>query len=319
MSAAELTVVVPTHAPDPGRLSRTLAALRAQTLARSRWKLVVVDNASPRPVAAGNEAGPGEVEWVREPRLGLAHARAAGIRHAAGEAVVLVDDDNELDPDYLAHALALLRANPAVGAAGGRIRPAFEAAPPAWTAEFHPLLALRDGGEEPRVSEARPSLPPTYPEFAPVGAGLVLRRAAFAAALALPPVVALPPPSDRRGRELSSGGDSDLVLALLRCGYAVAYDPGLRLTHRIPASRLEPAYLARLNRGIQRSWVTVLARHGLRPWPPIAARTVALRSLRAWWRCRAWRGPAPRVRWAGLRGRFEGQADLARASTGGGP
>jgi hypothetical protein len=115
---------------------------------------------------------------------------------------------------------------------------------------------------------------------------------------------------DRTGNNLVSGGDNDLVMAVLEAGFEVAYDPALILTHLIPARRSTRDYLGRLNRAIARSWVRVLALHGIRPWPPVARGTVLLRCWRSWWRTRAWRGPTQWVRWQGRRGRFEGQADL---------
>ena len=55
---------------------------------------------------------------------------------------------------------------------------------------------------------------------------------------------------DRTGTSLASGGDNDLVFTALHAGGEVAYFPELRLTHLIPAGRLAPDYLTRLNRGI---------------------------------------------------------------------
>jgi hypothetical protein len=150
-----------------------------------------------------------------------------------------------------------------------------------------------------------------WPDFAPVGAGLAVRRRhalAYAAEVARDPLrLAL----DRTGAQLASGGDNDLVFTTLHAGGDVAYFPELRLIHLIPASRLDADYLARLNRGIMRTWVRVLHLHGHCPWGPISPRSVPLRVARAWLRSQAWRGPAQRVRWFGARGQFEGLAELS--------
>ena len=143
-----------------------------------------------------------------------------------------------------------------------------------------------------------------------MGAGLCIRRdyaLAYADALAHQPLRAA---LDRRVGELTSGGDNDMVFTTLRAGGDVAYFPELTLTHLIPTTRLQPDYLARLNQGIQRSWVRVLALHGCNPWPAIPRWTVPLRSARAWLRTRAWRSPVHHIRWRGLHGRFLGQADI---------
>jgi len=113
--------------------------------------------------------------------------------------------------------------------------------------------------------------------------------------------------SDRRGNELTSGGDNDIVLSILESGWDVAYFPELSLTHLIPATRLQPEYLARLNHGIAKSWMQVLSKHQCNPWPPIPAWTVRIRKMKAWFTYRAWAGPVQRICWSGACGHFEGR------------
>lgn len=305
----EITVVIPTHNPHPGRLRRTLAGLRAQSLPADQWETVLVDNASAPAVDVGplRETAPASLRVVREPQLGLTAARRRGFAEARAPLCVLVDDDNVLAPDYLAEVVRLFAAHPRVGALGGKSLPEFEAEPPAWAREFFPLLALRDLGDKHCISEGlRPpgAVGNQYPaEAAPIGAGMAIRREAAAQWLA---GSGNSPLTDRRGGELTSGGDNDIVFTVLKHGWAVGYFPELALTHLIPASRLTADYLARLNHGIQKSWPRVLAKYDACPWPPIARRTVPLRQLKAWFTCRAWTSPAARIRWRGACGQFEG-------------
>ncbi|MEJ1971704.1 MAG: glycosyltransferase [Lacunisphaera sp.] len=303
-----LTVIIPTHNPHPERLRRTLAGLREQTLPPDQWECIVVDNASTPPVdsATLTSAGPATLRLVRESQPGLTHARKAGLRSARGALMVFADDDNVLAPDYLAQSLRLAAAHPRLGAYGGRSVPEFEGPPESWTHEFFDLLALRDLGPHP-VQAAAESPLRGYPRCAPIGAGMVLRREAADVWLAAPDRGL----TDRRGSELTSGGDNDIVLTLFAAGWGVGYFPELQLTHLIPAGRLDAGYLARLNRGIQKSWVQVLARHGICPWPPIATWTVPLRQFKAWFTCRAWRGAVGQIRWQGACGHFEGRAIIA--------
>ena len=300
-----LSVIIPAHNPDPGRLARTLAGLRAQTLPVSDWEILLVDNASAPPVAAPDL--PANARIVNELALGLTSARRRGFSAARGEYFVLVDDDNVLAPDYLAHTLRLFAAYPRLGALGGRSLPEFAAPPKPWQREFFDLLALRDLGPEPLFSAGlRPpgSTRNTYPACAPIGAGMALRRAAAEAWLRAPSINGL---SDRRGAELTSSGDNDIVLSLMRAGWEAGYFPELSLTHLIPAGRLDPLYLARLNRGIQKSWMQVLTQHEANNWPPIPGWSVPLRQLKAWFTYRAWTSPAARIRWQGACGHFAGR------------
>jgi len=311
--SVSLSVLLPTRDPDPGRLARTLAGLASQTLDRSAWELIIIDNGSTPALSAHRLPPPGpalpRVRVVPEPRPGLTPARLRGIAEARGEVLVFVDDDNVLAPGYLSAALAAFHASARLAAAGGPVRPEFATIPPAWLPEFAGLLALHDHGPAPLLAPGGPAAP--WPAFAPVGAGLCLRRSA---ALAYADAVRSDPARsalDRRAGALTSGGDNDIVFTALRAGGDVSYLPELALTHLIPAPRLEPAYLARLNRGIQRSWVRVLSLHGACPWPAIGRRTIALRAARAWFRQRAWTGPVQNIRFQGILGRFEGQADLS--------
>jgi glycosyltransferase involved in cell wall biosynthesis len=289
-----------------------LAGLAAQTLDRAQWEVLLVDNASDQPWAlpAGLAATLPGFQRLSEPVTGLTPARLRGIHAARGDVLVFVDDDNVLAPDYLAQSLRLFTVQPRLAAAGGRVQPEWETPPPNWTHEFHGLLALRDLGAEIKICRGGSGVP--WPEFAPVGAGLVVRRAgaqAYANALTDEPARRA---LDRTGRNLGSGGDNDLVFSLLHAGGDIGYFPELQLTHLIPSGRLEVEYLARLNEGIMRTWVMVLHLHGQCPWPAIASWTVPLRTARAWWRFQPWRSPSHRVRWRGALGQFQGQADLLR-------
>jgi glycosyltransferase involved in cell wall biosynthesis len=306
----DVSVVIPTHNPHAGRLSRTLAGLKAQRLPRGRWEVVLVDNASVPAVtpAAFADVSPPDLRLVREPLLGLSSARRRGFVEARARFIVLVDDDNVLSPDYLADVMDCFERYPCLGAFGGKSLPEFDEEPPAWQREFFPLLALRDLGNEPLFSgRLNPDVDEqgAYPVgAAPIGAGMAIRREAALQWVAAPASENL---TDRHGAELTSGGDNDIVLTVLRHGWEVAYLPQLRLTHLIPNGRLDAAYLARLNRGIQKSWMQVLTKHGVNPWPSVPRWTVHLRKLKAWVTYRAWAGPAARIRWQGACGHFEGR------------
>lgn len=306
-----LSVIIPTHNPHLGRLTRVLRALREQTLEVSRWETVIVDNSSNPPVGLTplDADLPDNVRVVPEPVLGLTSARRRGFNAARGDVIVLVDDDNVLAPDYLARVLEIFSKHPQLGAVGGKSLPEFETPPEPWMREFDSLLACRDLGSEQRIASQlwdEAAGRNAFPAFAPIGAGMAFRRLAVVDwSNALDASL-----TDRRGGELTSGGDNDIVFTVLRAGWQIAYFPDLVLTHLIPSTRVQPAYLARLNRAIARSWIHVLAKHDANPWPPIAPWTVPLRCLKAWFTYRAWSGPAPFIRWQGACGHFEGRSSI---------
>ena len=269
----------------------------------------MIDNASSPPLELTpfSDAASANSRIVCEPQLGLASARRRGLTEARAEICVFVDDDNVLAPDYLERVVALFAAHPRVGALGGKSIAEFECEPPAWVMEFIDLLACRDLGEAPLLSSGlrnRATGQNEYPLCAPIGAGMALRTAAARVWLADAGAIRLP---DRRGDELTSSGDNDIVLAIMRAGWEVGYFPELRLSHLIPSGRIDPDYLERLNRGIAKSWMQVLRKYDVNPWPPIAAWSVPLRKSKAWFVYRAWSSPAARIRWQGACGHFEGR------------
>jgi len=308
----QISVVISTYNPHLGRLQRTVQALQAQDLLSELWELIVVDNCSTSPLTIddlGTEQ-PANVLLVREERLGLTFGRLTGISKSRGGILVFVDDDNILEPEYLNNALKIFQRLPRLGLAGGRSNPEWEqSAPDPWMKESFGNLALRDLGANELIAEI--SDPPSYPECAPIGAGMVARRKAIQSWIDSCRDQNMP--TGRRGIALSSGEDCDIVLNVLGAGWQVGYFPELALTHLIPAARLTRTYLANLNYGIARSWVNVLARHGIVPWPPAHAFTLPLRKLRAYLVYRAWAGHGEYVRWRGACGQFDGRADLTFA------
>lgn len=124
-----ISVVIPTR-DRHASLRRTVAALAAQATERS-WELVVVDDGSRPPVAAGDVAGVQRTRIVRREGHGPASARNAGIAAASGEIVLFTDDDTEPDPTWIEAAAGHLDAHPGDLGVEGTVR----------TPEYDPLYA----------------------------------------------------------------------------------------------------------------------------------------------------------------------------------
>src|SRR5450631_1146701 len=168
----DVSVIICTHNPRYEYLERTLGALRAQTLPKHIWELVVVDNASREPIAHK-----WDLSWhpngrhVYERETGLSLARQRGIHESVGRLLVFVDDDNVLAPDYLSEALRIERDCQFLGAWGsGSIALEFEVEPAHHVEYLFPWLGLRNI-EKPVWSNAISSSDAT-----PIGAGLCVRR-----------------------------------------------------------------------------------------------------------------------------------------------
>ena len=100
-----ILVAVCTHNPNPVFLAETLQALAAQTLPKTGWRFLLVDNASTTTTAREADiAWHPQAQYVVESTPGLTAARGRVFREATRLGVPLilfVDDDNVLAPDYL--------------------------------------------------------------------------------------------------------------------------------------------------------------------------------------------------------------------------
>lgn len=111
-----MSVVVSTY-NRPSRLAAMLAGLRAQTLARDAFEVVVVDNGSGPQTGTvlADEARRGELalHTVRNERtLGPAGGRNRGWRAARAPLIAFTDDDCRPEPDWLERGLAVCAQHP---------------------------------------------------------------------------------------------------------------------------------------------------------------------------------------------------------------
>lgn len=261
-SVIAISVVIPAHNPDPGRLRQALLGLRAQTLAAQRFEVILVNNASDQFPDEDFFAGcrTGNFAIVEEPRLGLTAARLAGFAASRGALIALVDDDNVLEPDYLAAAEEIGRDFPFLGSWSGSVELVYEpgAAPP--PALWRGYLAERS------CRAVVWSNDPTHNDSTPWGAGMCVRRAladAYRAYCAQQPARLR---LDLSGKQLVYGGDTDIAFFGCAVGYGKGVFPQLRVRHLIPAERCETAYLLRAVEGHAYSeWLHHWVLHGSVP------------------------------------------------------
>jgi glycosyltransferase involved in cell wall biosynthesis len=299
-----LSVILPTYNPNTSRLRQTISGLKDQTLPFTNWELIIVDNNSAPAVDIDLSWHPNH-KIVKEAKPGLTHARLKGFEQASGAIMVMVDDDNVLDKDYLKNTLSLFGKSSTLGAIGGKSLPLFESPPPLWLKEFYGSLALRDLGDEAMISTWKNE----YPNSSPIGAGMGIRTTALGSYInkitTSGSVI-----SDRTGNELTSGGDNDMVIEILRSGWQVGYFPSLQLLHIIPEQRMQINYLARLLNNTNRSWIQVLEKHHINPWKKVTGFTVPFRKVKAWFTYRAWQSAANYIKWQGACGLFDGLAAI---------
>jgi len=247
-----VSVIICAHQPDSRHLSRTLAALQAQTLSSDVWELLVVDNQSDPPLQLVESlAWHPNSKCIREDKLGLTPARICGIHHASAELIVFVDVDNVLHPEYLAKALEIASQYPKIGVWSGQAHPEFEKPPADWTRPYWAMLAIREFSQDTIMMTFYPT------QSLPHGAGMCLRREVASAYIVEMATTNWRLLLDRKGQSLMSGGDSDLALLSMKLGLGIGHFTQLHLNHLIPPNRLSEFYLLRLKEAMAASGVVL--------------------------------------------------------------
>jgi glycosyltransferase involved in cell wall biosynthesis len=240
-----VSVIICTHNPRLDYLERVLDALKAQTFPSDQWDLLLIDNGSAERLTYKID-----LSWhpsarqIREDELGLTPARLRGIKESPGELLIFVDDDNVLEPEFVATAWSIHTCFPQLGAFGaGKITGEFETTPDRELTPYLKMLTIRHA-TKPAWSNFV-----SYNDSSPWGAGLCLVRAvALAYAEALPSDV-LRRSLGRKGKALLSCEDLDLSLFSCKLGFGTGIFPELALLHLIPSRRLERQYLVELAGG----------------------------------------------------------------------
>jgi GT2 family glycosyltransferase len=115
-----ISVVIP-HLNQPDGLEACLGSLETQTLERSAFEVIVVDNGSaqlPEAVIARYPA----TRLLQQSAPGPGLARNRGIEQASGDILAFIDADCRADPDWLCSALRAFQSAPERSVLGGDVR-----------------------------------------------------------------------------------------------------------------------------------------------------------------------------------------------------
>lgn len=175
---------------------------------------------------------------LKESIPGLSFARKKGVLGAAYNLVLFCDDDNFFEFDYLQYGYKLFANNSKVGCLGGLGIPEINLKLPNWFEEFGSSYAVGSLG---KMDGIQPIGSIHY------GAGLFFRTEVLNKFYQRRIDSSL---TDRKGKVLSSGGDSELCLAIQLEGYKLAYSPDLKFVHKIDSGRLKKSYYLKLRKGI---------------------------------------------------------------------
>lgn len=236
-----ISIVIATHNRGE-KLARTLRSLAAQTLPADRWEAVVVNNNSTDDTAgvfarfAASATGRTlDIRMVEETRQGLSWARNRGIAESHGEIVVMIDDDEEADPGFLAAYIDFFEAHPTAAAAGGPMVARYEEERPHWMSHYTEALAASTiylGSRVRRFPRGR------YP----IGGNMAFRREVFERTGTFDTALG------RKGQKLLGGEEKEFFGRVAAYGGEIWWVPGAVIDHLIPPARVTDAHFRGLSR-----------------------------------------------------------------------
>jgi glycosyltransferase involved in cell wall biosynthesis len=239
-----ISLIIPTY-NRAGVLKRALDSAMNLSYSPDQYEIVVVDNGStdgtPAVVRDAQKKYPNRsLSYVREERVGLHYARHAGVWAAKGDILVFTDDDATFAPGWLAAYAEAFDAHAEMVAAGGPVRPDWEAPPPKWLLEFmgdaktFGMLSLMEPHNSFRLA----------PDGVFFGVNMAIRRNVLLKLGGFNP--------DSFGDSWLGDGETGLVYKIWRHKMPIGYVPEALVYHHIPAERMTVRYfcLRMANQGI---------------------------------------------------------------------
>lgn len=223
------------------RLPETIRHIARQSVpSEIPWEFIFIDNVSTDNSAVITKSiweennSPTLLRVIQEPTPGLSHARLKGFESAKYNFIIMCDDDNWLQQDYVALVYSSMVDRPNVAVLGGIGELTYEIEPPDW---FRTMNIFAAGPQAPANGMVK--------DYKLYGAGCVIRKYAYFNLHKLGFKSLL---TDRKGIELSSGGDYELCYAFALAGYDLVYNDRLKFKHYITKERLTWEYFIRYAR-----------------------------------------------------------------------
>jgi glucosyl-dolichyl phosphate glucuronosyltransferase len=221
-----VSIAIPTY-NRADEVEKTLATLaRLDTAGCPEYEALVIDNNSADNTRAVVERMTplfgDRLRCVREQKQGLNHARNRAIQEARYEIVAYLDDDVDVDPQWLRH-LSNAYADGHIAGVGGRAYLIYPGPKPQWLGEsMEGLLSRVELGPHRR--------PAGVDEL--YGVNLSFRKGWLSRAGGFRPDL------DRVGTRLTGGGDDDMIRRVIAMGGVMLYEPGAAVGHRVPPTRM---------------------------------------------------------------------------------
>lgn len=243
----KISIVVFIYNPGEWIIRRVLKALTELIIPQNTdVELLLVDNNSQNnwEIILEREFADFPFQRIIEKRQGLTFSRQTGFKESKGDLIVCVDDDNELNQDYLLSLVALQEEYPQVGVWGpGVIEVEFHKGTPK---SFHNFKGFF---QEKAFEEIQFGNKRTWMNCYPPGTGMCLTREVADTYLEFLRIGRMTA-TDRQGRSLVSGGDSQVLYTAILLNKYAGVSPTLKVNHLTAENKISLSYLKRLQFGI---------------------------------------------------------------------
>ena len=238
-----ISLILCSHNGQDRILSTLLSLSKLNLPSDTKVELVFVDSNSTQSMLGivnhywEEQGNPFPLLNLRESKAGKVAALRVGFEQASGDYFVIVDDDNELQIDYLEQGFHYLQQHPKVGVLGGQGMLPEEYELPHWFDTYSYHFAC--GPQNSQDGDVRPRRNVVY------GAGMWVRKEAYHLALknGLPFIFDFHA-SNQSVKAFNNGGeDGELCWAIRFQGYEIHYLSSLVFTHRIALSKFTDTYL----------------------------------------------------------------------------
>ncbi len=209
------SIIVCTYNRD-SFLEETIKSILLHFSNKTNFELLIIDNNSTDTTAQLVKPflSKPQVRYFLETNQGLSHARNRGIQEAGNDILVFLDDDIDIEANYL-DVCDDVYSNPDVQIVGGKVLP-YRVSVPNWLPEkFFYLASIFDLGDITHYSNKL------------MGANYTMRKA-VAEKVGLYNVEL-----GRKGNSLMGGEENDYFNRAHALGYRVMYNPNLIVYHKI--------------------------------------------------------------------------------------
>lgn len=219
-------------------LASTLEALAEQDWPSRAVEVIVADNGSTDRTsgvvarAAARDGGP-LVRYLHEPIPGKSAAVNRALGDASGNLIAFTDDDVRPERAWL-RSLAVAFDATGSDFVAGRVRPEWEAAPPAWVSPaVYGVIAVPENGDD------RIDIRSERARVVPIGANMAVRRHVIER------IGGLRTDLGKLDGSLRTGEDHEFFLRMIRAGFRGVYEPTAVVHHRVGQERLRRDYFRR--------------------------------------------------------------------------